>query len=696
MSINAILSSAVSGLNAAQTGLRTVSDNIANVGTPGYVRKVVDQTSYAGGGVGSATVRLAADRFLQAANLSASARAGQAGAQSGLFDQAQSLFGDPSSDASFFSTLDGVFSAFNTLVSMPASSAARAGALGQVTQFFDQASVISSQLDGLIDQADRSINAGIDQANGLLQQIDDINKDIARSKASGGDVTGPENTQNQLIDQLSSLMDVKVSIRPQGGVVIRGSDGTMLAGEGAAKLSYDATAATGELSITLAGGQTTSIDGRLMTGQIRGLLDFRNIELPAMSTQLSELVSKTADQLNAVHNAYSAAPAPASLTGRNTNIDLPSNITGFTGKTTVALVDAAGLIQHRVDIDFTAGTMSADGGAAAAFTPATFLAGLNTALGANGSASFANGALTISATGANGVAIADDPTTPSAKAGRGFSAFFGMNDLIRSAVPSNYDTGLSAASLSNVTGDITLRISGRDGSRIHDITVTAPPGGTMGDLVNALNSPTSGVGLYGAFALDANGQLAFTPAAGSGNTLSVTQDGTTHTPGGLGISALFGIGTAARSARTGSFSIRSDIQSDPSRLALGKIDLTVAVGVSALSKGDVRGADALSQAGLNRMRFDATGDQGAVSLTLSDYSAMLSGSLGRKAATADALKTSAEAAGEEAKIRRSTAEGVNMDEELIKLTNYQQAYAASARMVQAVKDMYDTLLQMTN
>ena len=366
MSIGSILASANSGLTAAQTGLRTVSDNIANVGTPGYVRKVVDQSSFPGGGVGSANVRLAADRFLQAASLSASARSGAAGAQAGLFDQAQALFGDPSKDSSFFSTLDGVFSAFNTLVSMPASSAARAGALGQVSQFFDQASVIGSQLDGLADQADRTINADVDQANSLLQQIDDLNKEIARTAGAGGDVTGPQNTQNQLIDQLSGLIDVKVSTRPQGGVLIRGSDGTQLAGDGAAKLSYDPSAATGELSVTLPGGQTTSIDGRMVSGEIRGLLDFRNTELPAMTTQLSELVSKTADQLNAVHNAYSAAPAPASLTGRNTNIDLPSDIAGFTGKTTIALVDASGVIQHRVDIDFSAGTMSADGGAGAA------------------------------------------------------------------------------------------------------------------------------------------------------------------------------------------------------------------------------------------------------------------------------------------------------------------------------------------
>ena len=43
-----------------------------------------------------------------------------------------------------------------------------------------------------------------------------------------------------------------------------------------------------------------------------------------------------------------------------------------------------------------------------------------------------------------------------------------------------------------------------------------------------------------------------------------------------------------------------------------------------------------------------------------------------------------------------TVEGVNLDQELIQLTTYQQAYNASARMIQAVKDMYDTLLNMTN
>ena len=43
MSLTASLLTASSGLQAAQASLRAVSDNIANVNTPGYVRKAIDQ-----------------------------------------------------------------------------------------------------------------------------------------------------------------------------------------------------------------------------------------------------------------------------------------------------------------------------------------------------------------------------------------------------------------------------------------------------------------------------------------------------------------------------------------------------------------------------------------------------------------------------------------------------------------------------
>ena len=65
--------------------------------------------------------------------------------------------------------------------------------------------------------------------------------------------------------------------------------------------------------------------------------------------------------------------------------------------------------------------------------------------------------------------------------------------------------------------------------------------------------------------------------------------------------------------------------------------------------------------------------------------------VGRDAATASSQATSATAVQTEADARRQSVEGVNIDEELINLTTYQQAYTANARMIQATKDMFDVL-----
>jgi flagellar hook-associated protein 1 FlgK len=42
--------------------------------------------------------------------------------------------------------------------------------------------------------------------------------------------------------------------------------------------------------------------------------------------------------------------------------------------------------------------------------------------------------------------------------------------------------------------------------------------------------------------------------------------------------------------------------------------------------------------------------------------------------------------------RRSEAESVSIDDEVIRMNAYQQAYAAAARMIQAANEMWQTLL----
>ena len=133
MSLNLIMNTATSGLMTAQGQLRVVSDNVANVNTPGYVRKVAEQramtTQGMGAGVEIARVRLATDRFLQAASFNAGAEAARQGVRYELFDRIQSLFGNPSGGTDFFSQVDEMFSAFAVAAEDPISSPRRQEAL---------------------------------------------------------------------------------------------------------------------------------------------------------------------------------------------------------------------------------------------------------------------------------------------------------------------------------------------------------------------------------------------------------------------------------------------------------------------------------------------------------------------------------------------------------------------------------------
>jgi flagellar hook-associated protein 1 FlgK len=696
MSLGVTLKTATSGMMAAQSGLRAVSDNIANVNTAGYVRKTVVQSQLVVNGVGmgveAAGVKRVTDQYLQLASLTAASDASRWDVYSQYLDNAQNLFGDPSSASFFFNRLDRAFSAFTTAADDPSSSLLRSQALSNVQDFLGEADRINDQLDELRQTVDGRIGANVARANDLLKQIDRLNSDISRAKLVEQDASGSENIQAQLIDELATLMSVKVVQRPTGGVTIRSPEGVMLAGEGAATLVYNRTEATrGYISAVAAGGggpQSIQVNG----GEIRGLLELRDVKLPGMADQLGEFVARAAERLNAAHNASSAIPAPTTLTGRDTGLDLPTAVGGFSGQTTVAIVNAAGAVQRRVAIDFTAGTMSVDGGPPGAFTPANFLTNLNTALGAAGSASFTGGALSISAAGANGVAV-DEGT--SAKGGKGFSHFFGLNDLVRADGFTAYETGLKATDPHGFLagGQLSLRLAQPGGAPLRDVTVNVPAGATMADLLAALNNNASGVGLYGQFSLDADGAVAFTGTPPTDATLAVMQDTTQRGAGGPSISELFGLG-AARATRASRFSVAPGLVADPTKLALGRLDLGVPAGQPALRAGDGRGALALGAAGDAATRFQAAGSLGVVTMTLSRYAAEFGGSVGRDAADAETRKQAAQSVMGEATARRQSVEGVNLDEELVRLTTYQQAFNASARMIQAAKDLFDVLTQM--
>ena len=693
MTLTAVLSNAASGVIAAQSGLRTSSDNIANVNTPGYVRKKIDQEHRVYAGVGSGTevsgVRRVIDNFLVASGLTASSATSRWNTVASSLDNAQSLFGDPNAETGYFANLDEIWTTFQSLAQNPTSGVLRSQSVTAVKTFLDQTGRINDELQSMTRFADSQASAAATEINDLLSEIAKLNLEISKASVSSRDTTGPENVQAGLIEKLAKIMDIRLQPKETGGFVIRSAEGVELAGDSAATVVYRSTNSTpGYLAVQHPVGPEQPIT--VSSGDLRGFLDLRNTHLPDLSRQLGEFAARAAERINAAHNASTSSPARALLEGRDTGLDLPTAIDGFSGQTTLAITDASGVIQRTVSIDFTAGTMSVNAGPPSAFTPASFLTNLNTALGAFGSASFSNRALSLTATAPNGIAI-DEGT--SQKAGRAFSHFFGLNDLIRSEGQTIYETGLKTTDPHGFTPGqtISFRLSQGDGKPIRDVTVTVPAAGTMQDLLDSLNANTTGVGLVGAYALDAQGQLSFTPSTSPPVSVSVSQDLTSRGPGGPSISALFGLGVRDQTSRAGRLSVDPDIAADPNKLATSKLNLSVAAGAPAISPGNGQGANALAAAGETTAAFDAVGNLGALNTTLIQYAAQFSAAVGSRASAAETQRLSSEAISKEVDARRESVEGVNLDEELVRLTTYQQAFNASARMIQAAREMFEVL-----
>ncbi|KAF0110623.1 MAG: flagellar hook-associated protein 1 FlgK [Hyphomonadaceae bacterium] len=241
MSINSILNIATSGLFASQSGIKTVSQNIANVNTKGYVR--VEQQQEAlnlankNAGVQVSSLRRAANRFLQAASINATGDSGNQAAKSQYLSDLQSFFGDPTSASSLFSKVNTSLAVFETAVSNPGSVSVRRDIISNMQSLLSQLGQTSVQIQNLRTQADSEIGSTISQINKLLADVAAINGEITRGTIQG-DATGAQERQSQIIDELSQLIDIRVDFSDDGVGKIYTSDGLFLAGFEASQLNY--------------------------------------------------------------------------------------------------------------------------------------------------------------------------------------------------------------------------------------------------------------------------------------------------------------------------------------------------------------------------------------------------------------------------------------------------------------------------
>jgi flagellar hook-associated protein 1 FlgK len=445
--ISVAMNTAVSGLSVNQTALQTTSNNIANANTVGYTQKRTNLETVLldgqGAGVRVSGITRHVDEFLLRDVRTQTSFLADATVRSQYYASTQNMFGTPESDSSIGARITALATSLQSLTVEPASNNDQLSVVNAALTVTRQLNQMAQTVQDLRNQADDDIGTAVTSVNTLLNNIAELNAQISRNTALGLPTGDMQDQRDQAVAQLANYMDISYFTRPTGEMVIFSGSGRTLVDHSAATFSYT-PAATLSAAATYPGGGIDGIelDGvdvttEFRSGQIKGLIDMRDNDLPNMGDQLDQLATVLRDQINAVHNDGVALPPPDTLTGTRTFSAPATDTVDLSGTVRIAVLNADGTAAGTpIDLNFAdlatvvGGTPTVqdvvdaiNGVHAAATPPIPGLAGATASVNADG-------ALVITAnTAGQGIAI-NEGTSAEATTGFGFSHFFGLNDFL--------------------------------------------------------------------------------------------------------------------------------------------------------------------------------------------------------------------------------------------------------------------------
>lgn len=328
MSLNA-LSNATAGLAATQAAINVVSQNVANAGTAGYVKRTLSSVATGTNnlGVASGTVTRSFDAAaLKQLRLETSGAA-YTSTKSGIISQLDALYGTPGSSTALDGTLNTFTESLQELAANPTSAAAR-------TTVLSNASALASQINGAADSVqnlrtglEAQLGADTKSASSLLSSIADLNKKI-QNTTDGTSLADLQDQRDQAINNLSSYMDVKTTTQSDGTVTVLTQSGATLVDRGnAASLSFDGRGtlsanssysatprSVGTITATLPGGGKIDLGepGVLRSGSLAAQIELRDQTLPQAQRQLDDLAAGLASSLT--DKTVTGTPSGASTT----------------------------------------------------------------------------------------------------------------------------------------------------------------------------------------------------------------------------------------------------------------------------------------------------------------------------------------------------------------------------------------------
>ncbi|TSE26893.1 Flagellar hook-associated protein 1 [Tepidimonas sediminis] len=643
------LNIATRALTTNQAALQVIGHNIANANTAGYTRQRVELNAVPGQQLGSgyfgkgvqieAVAREGYDAFLtRESNLTrATAAADQTRLQ--YLQSVESLF--PLGEGSLGKLLNDALNAWTDVASSPSDSAARQVVLDNFDALAARIRDGAARIDEIATGARLQATEVTKEINRLAQAIANVNDAIARAQGTGASPNDLLDQRDRLIAQLNDQVQV-TTLRADDGtlsVFVAGSLPLVL-GNRAAELRVSRAELDGDRQIQLQFVQgATAYDvptDFVSGGKLKGLLDFVNrdvirtqAELGRMALALATTVNRQQQSgLDLLGNPGGDLLTHDALTGKPAASNIGS------GSVSATVADPTQLKAEDYILEFTSATQA-------------LIRRGSDGWYWNGTGWQANAAAPVTVNGYSleGLTLSV-PTSPAA--GDRFMLSPGAT------AASSLQMALSRPAELAAAGRLTLSIGtpNTGNATIEAVSATVTAGSWV---MPSLPAALTYASLTNTFSL-----AGFTPG------------GVTYTPGEP---MVFTYTSGANTVE-----VKITLRGQPNNGDVFQLVATPAAGVA------FNGSNAQAMLALrDQVMFD-----GSVKLS-EGYVAVFS-NLASRVNEAQTRASFSKAQADDAEQRRANQAGVNLDEEAARMLQFQQAYQASAKYLQTVQSIFDTLI----
>ncbi|MDF1554463.1 MAG: flagellar hook-associated protein FlgK [Deferrisomatales bacterium] len=295
-----------SALLTNQAALSVTGHNLANVQTEGYSRQRVEMTP-------SLPIQLQSHTFGSGVNVDAVDRVsaawverqlnrmqGQNGYDSTLkagLDQVQAMLGEPSSDG-IGAALTEFFNSWDALSLQPGDSGLRAQVLHQA----ENLAGMFNQRIGALGEAQETFNQAVEssvaQANTMLQELADLNAIVANAAAVGKPANDMADRRDLLVNQLAETLGVEVETDgPHLNLRLPGGGPYVVNQNQAYEITWAADADGYASDFRLGGGPPAPLTG----GEVGALLELRDDISAGVRDDLTQWMVTVVDRVNDLH-----------------------------------------------------------------------------------------------------------------------------------------------------------------------------------------------------------------------------------------------------------------------------------------------------------------------------------------------------------------------------------------------------------